>query len=230
MKQQAKILLTVLSLVCFFALPAHAQTLVDYYNSGDNNQGDFQGSEWLAQTFEASETFDISRVKVKMYRVGSPGTLTVSIRATSAGLPTGSDLVSGSFNANTMVTSSPGDWYEITFGTAQTLTVGNTYAIVVRATGGDINNLIYWRTDTTAGYANGQRAGSTDSGASWSAVSGQDLMFETYAGTGTPATTTPTSTVEMIAVAEAINELYLLQTVGIGIFIFLSIVLTLWRR
>ena len=57
---------------------------------------------------------------------------------------------------------------------------GTTYAIVVRATGGDAANYVGWRKKSTGGFANGEHETSGDSGATWTPDAGQDFMFETW--------------------------------------------------
>ena len=191
--------------------------LVDFFNTGDDSQGDFQSSEWMAQTFQASENYDIASVKLQFFRTGSPGTLTVSIRATSGGLPTGSDLASGTFDTSSITTSSPGDWYEISFGTPYSLSSGTTYAIVCRVPSGNGSNYLLWRTDTAAGYANGQRCGSSDSGANWSAVSTQDLMFETYSAVSTNSSTiSAKARIEQTGVSKTIQAKGRIEQLGVS--------------
>lgn len=153
-------------------------TLKDYYNTDDNGEQIMYGVLWEAQTFTASANYNIGSVKLKLWRFTTPGTITISIRATDgSGQPTGTDLVSGTTNGNTLTSSSPGEWREITFSVPYSLTSGDKYAIVVRAT----SSAIYWRNSMVAGYANGNREESGDSGLSWTARTIQDFMFETYA-------------------------------------------------
>ncbi|GAH21280.1 unnamed protein product, partial [marine sediment metagenome] len=80
-----------------------------------------------------SVSHKITKVKLKLYRVGSPGTATVSIRATSGLHPTGSDLCSGTTNGDTLPEGSPYEWREITLGDGANLASGTKYAIVIRA-------------------------------------------------------------------------------------------------
>ena len=57
-------------------------TRYEYYTTGYNT---FFGSEaqyWLGQTFTPSISHRITSVKVFVFRKGSPGTVTVSIRST----------------------------------------------------------------------------------------------------------------------------------------------------
>lgn len=154
-------------------------TLLEYYNSGDNSDASFYGIYWEAQTFISVGQHNITSVKLKMRRVGSPGTLTVGIRATSEGLPTGSDLTSGTINANTFTSDYPGQWYEITL-TSYQLSSNTKYAIVCRATSGNLVNKVVWRAESGGTYESGSDCVSLDSGVSWIALSSYDLMFEEW--------------------------------------------------
>jgi hypothetical protein len=155
----------------------------EHYNTGDDDWGGNQGGAaiWQAQTFTAAVTgHTVSSVKIKAYRVGSPGTFTLSIRATSSGLPTGGDLTSGSVNANSWSTQAT--WISIPV-TQFTLSASTKYAIVCRSSVGDANNYFCWQCDTTSPtYTGGNRAYSLNSGGSWSADNAQDFMFEVWSG------------------------------------------------
>lgn len=147
------------------------------YTTGDNNEREIYGSDWEGQTFTVGASgFTVTGVKLKLWRDGNPGTFTVSIRATSGGLPTGSDLTSGSMDGNTITTTSPGEWYTVGVS-SYSLDPSTEYAIVTRAVDGDIDNLVEWRTDTTPSYGGGTEVYSTDSGQSWDS-SDADHMFE----------------------------------------------------
>jgi|GEM_PF-3032669 len=154
----------------------------EYYITGDDGNATIYGVNWSMQSFTAVISETTASIKLKMLRVGSPGTLTVSIKATDGnGLPTGGDLCSGTINANTFTTDAAGDWYEITWGTAYALTSNTKYAIVCRATAGDGSNYVNWRYDgSSPSYTGGAYGTSTDSGSSWSGDATKDTMFAIY--------------------------------------------------
>jgi hypothetical protein len=111
----------------------------------------------------------------------NPGTVTVSIRATSGGKPTGEDIIVGTTDGDTLATGSPYTWREITFSSTTSLTSGTMYAIVVRALSGNSSNNLRWRYDGTApSYAGGTFCNSGNSGSTWNAISSVDFLFETY--------------------------------------------------
>jgi len=150
----------------------------EHYNTGDSDIYTFSGSYWAAQTFTVNSTADhtITSVRLKMRKNTSPGMLTVSIRATDGnGKPTDSDLTTGTIDANTFTSVSPGAWYEVPL-TRYTLLANTKYGIVCRA-----GNWIVWRWDTMEpSYADGDALESFDNGVTWSLDPPLDFMFEVW--------------------------------------------------
>lgn len=176
--------------------------LYEYYNTGDNGDRKIFGSYWEAQTFTPSVAHKITSVKLKLYRTGSPGTITVSIQGTDgSGHPDGVDLCSGTTNGNTLPTGSPYEWREITLGSGHDLSAGTKYAIVVRAVSGDFSNRLNWRNDALSPtYGGGCLESSTNSGSSWSSFTNIDYMFEEYGGVGFPPGLSLGSVAEIVEV------------------------------
>jgi hypothetical protein len=163
--------------------------LYEYYNTGDDWADDVYSTFWASQTFTPSVAHTITSVKLKLYRQGSPGIMTVSIRATDAsGHPTGADLCSGTIDGSAITTDSAGAWYEITLGSGYALSANTKYAIVCRAPNGvNANNAVRWRGDSTSPtYAGGCREYSNNSGTSWTSHTSEDLMFEEWGTSGEP--------------------------------------------
>lgn len=173
-------------------------TRYEYYITGDASIGNLYGARWAAQTFTPTVAHKITSVKLLLYRNNNPGTVTVSIRATSAGLPTGGDLASGTTDGNTLPTASPYEWREITLGSGCAVNAGTKYAIVVRATAGDASNNLYWRANSNTGaYSGGQMEFSIDSGGSWPYPTPTgDYMFEDW---GDPLAVSGSKTAHMAA-------------------------------
>lgn len=166
----------------------------EYYIVNDDNYEYIFSQHWRCQTFTPSVAHKITSVKLLLYKAGSPGEITVSIRATSGGLPTGGDLCSGTTVGNTLPTGSPYEWREITLGAGYDLVADTMYAIVVRATGGDVSNALQWRKDQTSPtYAGGCRSYSSSSGSSWTVTEGTDNLFEEW---GEPPVSAPTVTTQ----------------------------------
>lgn len=152
--------------------------LEDSYMTGDNAYRNVTNTGWSCQTFTASENYDAVKVALKCYRSGSPGTITVSIKATDVdGKPTGDDLCSGTIDGNALSTIA--SFVTITFTSAASLVSGAKYAICVRGSA----SLAYlrWRyASSGASYAGGSFGYSNDSGSSWTLNANYDFMFATY--------------------------------------------------
>lgn len=149
------------------------------YIINDDSAEDFFGVEWEAQTFTNNAAYIITAVKVRVFRILSPGDVTVSIRATAAGEPTGADLTTGTFDGDTLTTNTSGEWITITLSPIA-LDNATQYAIVMRAVSGSGANTVSWRADgSSPTYSGGTRVSSGNSGSNWNVVSGTDLLFET---------------------------------------------------
>jgi hypothetical protein len=152
---------------------------IDTVTSGDNSANNFQATNWESQTVAVQHTGYITAVKIKLYRVGDPQDVTVSIRETAAGLPTGSDLSSATVDCTSITTSTTGEWITFTLTSPVLVIEGATYAIVVRAPSGSTpSNYANWRFSSTSIYSGGSRCYSTNSGSSWTAYATQDYTFD----------------------------------------------------
>ena len=102
----------------------------------------------------------------------------MAIKATDGlGHPTGPDLALGSFNGNSLTTSSAGEWVTIWMTAPLSVAAGTKYAIVLEANAYSV----YWRRDATApGYGGGGREYSIDNGVSWNTDAAKDFMFEEW--------------------------------------------------
>lgn len=133
------------------------------------------GANWAGQTFLTPSVDVFLNSVVARYTDTANGSgwssTGISIRATSAGLPTGADLTTAS-------ASGPGDGntanLTFTFGTPYKLTANTTYAIIFKspASAGEVHI-----DSTSPAYTDGQFVTSSDTGSSWSAVSGSDAFF-----------------------------------------------------
>ncbi len=148
---------------------------------------------WGGQTFTPSVTGQMTRADISMFCSGCTGTtpnLTLSLRATSGGLPTGADLASA-----TIAGFSAGSTTSLTatFSPAPTLTAGTQYALVIRPTANPSPGtyaLTRSGTATTGAdvYAGGTRVSGATSGTVWSIpLTGginTDTGFKIYVQTG----------------------------------------------
>jgi hypothetical protein len=155
--------------------------LFDHYNTGDTDTFAFFLDFWEAQNFTATDSYNATSVRLKLARSDSPGTITVSIRESSAGIPTGSDLGSGTTDGNTLTDDPGGEWREITFSSPIAITESTNYAIIARCEG----LFGAWRGDFSANPVySGYESNSEDAGVNWTAHDDLVFMFEVYGTSG----------------------------------------------
>lgn len=146
-----------------------------YETGGDANQIDIYGAEWAYQTFTTTQTHTVSSVWLYIQKTGTPGTITLSIRHTSGGVPTGADLGTATFVGSSLAVTH--SWYEFVFSPEISLESATMYAIVVRNISQDTANDVQWRWTTAGGFANGNAGHSHDSGSSWTSDALADQLF-----------------------------------------------------
>jgi hypothetical protein len=128
---------------------------------------------WGGQTFTPSVTGQLGKADINLFCSGCTGTtpnLTLSVRATSGGLPTGADIASTTI---TGFSNGAAVFYTGTFGSPPTLTAGTQYALVIRPTANPApGTYALTRSGTsTLGanvYAGGTRVSGATSGTVWS--------------------------------------------------------------
>jgi hypothetical protein len=163
-----------------FTIPALATaTAWESYTTGDNAAVQVYGVNWYGQTFTITpESHSAVDVRFLAYRVGTPSTVTVSIRACGDdGLPSGDDLTSGTIDGDTVSNDTAGSWYGVTL-TETSLIYGETYAICIRAEAGDSSNYFAIRENSNGTYTGGKAITSSSGGITWSADTGKDIMFQ----------------------------------------------------
>ena len=149
-------------------------TSIDQQNVtfGTNGVG-ITASTYGGQTFTPSVSGSLVQVDLNLFCSGCTGTtpdLTLSLRATSGGLPTGSDLASATISG---FSSGVEGFHTATFASPPVLTVGTQYAFVIHPTANPSpGTYALTRSGTsTAGadtYAGGTRISGTSSGTVWS--------------------------------------------------------------
>ncbi len=167
-------------------------TLHEYYNTGDDTQNNnpspyYGGQSFTIGTTGANENFNLTSVKLKLWRTNNdnPFTLTVDIYlADGSGYPTGSVLSTGSIDATGFDKAAQGQWYEINMSSYE-MQASTKYVIVLSVNA----EYVWYRADSTyATYSGGEAIDYTGSNwqASWGG--GADIMFEIWgeaASTGT---------------------------------------------
>ncbi len=125
--------------------------LYEYQNTAFGYTYSIYGDRRAAQTFTPTRTHTIASVKLRLYRYGLPGTVTISIRETDDdGHPVGADLCSGQFDGDTL-SSTNWEWREISLDNGPLLKSWHRYAIVVQG-GTDNENSIRWSESTYDAY------------------------------------------------------------------------------
>lgn len=143
--------------------------------TSDGSSNGRAGSDWTGQTFTTgANTYFVDNVVVRLRYGGAPlsGTISVSIRATSGGLPTGADLeTAATLDASTIT----GSYANYTFAVNVSVIPSTMYAIVLRiSTSSDMDVDI--KTGASS-YAGGTYVTSSNSGSSWSSTSTSDMYF-----------------------------------------------------
>jgi hypothetical protein len=186
-----QVLLVMLGLCIALAMatPALAANLYEHHNTGPTGTAGIYANYWWAQTFTPSVAHTVTSVRLMLGRgaAASPGTVTVGIRnVDGSGLPTGSDLCSGTIDGNTLATAWPYAWYDIALGGGYGLSAGTTYAMVVRAPSAvNSTHQLLWGWTTADVYAGGWGVRSTNGGTSW-ILPGivADMQFEEWGTAG----------------------------------------------
>lgn len=149
----------------------------NYIAVDDENDGIYT-VDWRAQTFTTVGAYTAGYVKLKANTVDTPGNVTISIKATTAGKPSGADLSALVFPA----TDWPGvaAWVTVDIPDVA-LSATTMYAVVFRVSGGN-PDYINWRRDGSGPtFAGGTRVFSGDSGGTWTIDATKDFMFEVWA-------------------------------------------------
>src|SRR5438270_13179092 len=160
---------------------------------------------WGGQTFTPSVTGQFTRADINLFCSGCTGTtpdLTLSLRATAGGLPTGADIASATV---TGFNSGAAGFHTANFSSPPTLTAGTQYAVVIRPTANPSAGtyaLTRSGAQTTGAdvYPGGTRVSGATSGTVWSipltgGVS-TDAGFKVFLSTGFAASGTLVSSLK----------------------------------
>jgi hypothetical protein len=139
---------------------------------------------WSGQTYTTISANALNKVSLYIYRVGTCN-VTVHLRATSAGKPTGSDLKSVTVTSANIGTSAA--WIDFILSSNLSQTNSTLYSIVVSG-GTDGSNCWKWGMSNAASYSGGDYVYSSDSGSTWEVLSGYDYDFKTYTYSSPTAT------------------------------------------
>ncbi|HWN10681.1 MAG TPA: carboxypeptidase regulatory-like domain-containing protein [Pyrinomonadaceae bacterium] len=141
---------------------------------------------WTGQTFIPAVTGLLVQADVQLFCNGcgaTPPNLTLSVRNTAAGLPTGADLATATIPGSAFA-SGASVLFTATFGSPATLTSGTQYALVLRPVSVPSGTGYFWIRSSPSTYANGSRVLSADSGGTWTPDVTRDFNFRTYMQAG----------------------------------------------
>ncbi|MEO7311794.1 MAG: T9SS type A sorting domain-containing protein [Chitinophagaceae bacterium] len=122
---------------------------------------------YLGQTFTPAISGSLTKADINLFCAGCTGTtpnLILSVRATSAGLPTGADLATATIAG---FSSGAAVFYQGTFATALAVTAGTQYALVIRPVSNPSAGTYALTRSSTDVYAGGNRVNGTSSGTVW---------------------------------------------------------------
>ncbi|KKK92895.1 hypothetical protein LCGC14_2698340, partial [marine sediment metagenome] len=108
-----------------------------------------------------------------------PGDLTLELRATDGGVPTGSAIATGTLDSDGVPPSTRSGWFRVDWDSSVALDDATLYAIIAHTPGGgsDYN----WRSDAGGGLADGNAVTSANSGVDWASSAPADFLFAVYA-------------------------------------------------
>ena len=141
-------------------------------------------SDYGAQTFTPTGTFEISLLKVRLKRfgtIGGTGVCTVSIQGVDgAHKPNGIELASGSFDGND-VDNVSGELFDVTISSTAILQEDTEYCFVISCPDGTAPNYIEMsKMNGVENYSGGQTWFSVDSASTWGFGSeNDDIIFQT---------------------------------------------------
>jgi hypothetical protein len=160
-------------------------SLVDQANTVSTGQGlSITTTNWGGTTFTAGRTGLLTKADIALFCLACTTTapVTVSVRDTSGGLPTGADLATAT-GAGT--NSGSGAVIPVTFGTPLQVTAGHKYALVVRPNTAPTGTLyVELEASGSNPYAGGSWVRGATSGTSWAATTAYDAVFHTFVDSG----------------------------------------------
>jgi len=141
-------------------------TLFEYHNTGDDSASAVYAAREYLQTFTPQISHSLTILKLKMYRKGAPGIMTVGLYATDSVTkePTGSAIETVTFNGDDLSPGTGGNWIELAINSGLSRSVRRA---IVMSGGVDINNYVAWRRIYAGSYSRGSMGYSNDGGSTW---------------------------------------------------------------
>ncbi len=167
-----------------------ALTKFEYYDTSNDATNTVYAQFMVGQIFTVGTTglnvgHYLNEVQIRIYRVGSPGTVTLELYATSAShLPTGDALATTTVDGDDFTADTGGEFETFVFTTPHQVLKSTEYALTIGALDGDGSNSIkIMKDETSPTYTGGSRINSTNTGSTWGTDSEADIMFRNYGTT-----------------------------------------------
>lgn len=168
-----------------------------------------------AQGFKSNVSASCEAIAVRMYKEGSPGTLTLEIRNVDAGGPGDTVHATTTFAGNTIsATSAPGEIVLFQFGTPFTLVAGTQYCWVLWVVGGSSSNRVFTVRVGSNQYVDGIAYNDQQGGASWAKRPTEEFMFIVYGDYGAASAPATERTYNKILVAVGSGTLWYESSAG----------------
>ena len=165
-----------------------ASSVLDQSNESLSNTGSaLSATTWWGQTFTEGITGTLQKADISLFCANCTGAapnLTLSLRATTANLPTGADLATATLSGSS---SGAASYFSGIFTTNPTLNAGTVYALIVRPVSNPSAGTYAATFSSSNVYAGGQRVTSADgNGQVWGTPTGssRDLGFHVYVNAG----------------------------------------------
>ena len=166
--------------------PASLKTYESYTTGDDANSTDADNAgNWIAQTFTIGNTGDnvnfyLTKVRIKSSNATFGATSTLEIQETTAGEPNGTIKLK-IVGITKVIEGGANDWWEFDItdsvkNDGEALVAGTQYAFVYYKTAAGSEDIRMDDNDAT--YTGGVHLITSDSGANWTAQTGDDLIFE----------------------------------------------------
>jgi len=159
--------------------PGDEKTKISYIKASYEVAVSTGNTFWIGQVFKTYETFDLLKVSLYCMRHGTPGTLTLELKALDGdGKPTGDALFSETCNVDSYQ-SSYYEWNEIKV-TRYTLSANTSYAFLIQTSSDVIGNYLGCASSmgVKATYADGYLVSYEKIGPGWTKETSYDLFFD----------------------------------------------------
>ncbi len=169
-----------------WAMPVQADSMMDGYNTGFDGNATAYGVYQKAQTFTTTNSYYVSSLVLNIYRMNSPGNITVSLLNAVGGLPYGSAIVYGTYDTSALGNNTPGN-VSISLSPV-VLSAYGEYAIVLDCPTGNATDYVGWMMDSSSPtYTAGSRIDSVNDGLTWTIDNTDDFMFEVWGAVWMPS-------------------------------------------